>query len=265
MRKSINRRMATVVLAGSCFMLMSGNMVMAEEAAPAVAVEVERPEADLTVGVYSQYVWRGWALSDETLVVQPSMTVSYKGFGFNLWGSLDTDDETEDTNSWTETDMTLSYDWSMFDVDFGVGYIYYALEGDDSQEFYAGLSKEVSFVTPSFTVYRDTDSFPGWYMSLGLDSSIPVSDALALDLGFSAGYLIADDAQLDGDDFSDLFDGVVSVSMTFPVTEFLSITPEMYYSFPLSSEADDVLEAGNDGFNSDEDVFYGGVSASLSF
>lgn len=264
MRKRLETTIATMALAGTCFLGLTPTLVMAEDVA---AVEVERPEADLTVGVYSQYVWRGWALSDDSLVIQPSMTVGYKGFGFNLWGNLDTaeDDGVDETNSWNETDMTLSYDWSMAGIDYGVGYIYYGLEGDDSQEFYAGLSKEISFITPSFTVYRDTDSFPGWYMSLGLDSSIPLKDDLALDVGFSAGYVIMDEAELDGSDFSDLFDGVISASITFPITEFFTITPEMHYSFPLSSAADDVLEAGNDGFNTDADVFYGGVSASLSF
>lgn len=85
------------------------------------------------------------------------------------------------------------------------------------------------------------------------------------DVGFSAGYMIMDEAELDGDDFSDFFDGVISASITFPISEFFSITPEMYYSFPLSRSADDVLEGGNEDFNADEDVFYGGVSASLSF
>nr|MDA3834360.1 hypothetical protein [Spirochaetales bacterium] len=139
MRKRVERTIATMSLAGMCFLGFTPTLVLAEEVAeatPTVIAEPERPEADLTVGLYSQYVWRGWALSEESLVIQPSMTVSYEGFGFNLWGNLDADNQAEDTNSWNETDMTLSYDWDMLGVDFGVGYIYYALEGDDSQEFY---------------------------------------------------------------------------------------------------------------------------------
>ncbi len=266
MRKRVERVIVTMALAGTCFVGLSP-MAMAEEvgSVSSPAVEEVRPEAELSVGLYSQYVWRGYALSNDSMVIQPSMTVGYKGFGFNLWGNLDTDNEIEETNSWNETDMTLSYDWAMAGMDFGVGYIYYALEGDDTQEFYGSISKEIGFVTPSFTVYRDTDSFPGWYMSLGLDSSIPVTDDLALDLGVKAAYLIADDTQLDGGNFSDLFDGVISASMTFPVAKYLTITPELYYSFPLSSEAKDLLEASNDVYNTNEDVIYGGVSASFSF
>lgn len=262
MRKRVERTIATMALVGTCFIGFVPT-VLAEEAAP--VVEEVRPEAELAVDVLSQYVWRGYALSGENIVIQPSMTVEYLGFGVNLWGNLDTDTEDTNTNSWTETDLTISYDWSMAGMDFGVGYIYYGLEGDDSQEFYGGISKDFGFMEAGCTVYRDTDAFPGWYISTEVGSSIPVSDDLAVDLGFAAGYLIADDTQVDGGDYSDFMDGVFSVSMTFDVAKFVSVTPMVSYSFPLSSEADDLLELSNDGYGSDEDILYGGISASLAF
>ena len=73
------------------------------------AIAEDKPEADLTVGLYSQYIWRGYELSKDSIVIQPSMTVSYKGFGFNLWGNLDTEEYATNDNNFTETDMTLSY------------------------------------------------------------------------------------------------------------------------------------------------------------
>lgn len=252
-----------MALVGTCFIGFVPT-VLAEEAAP--AAEEVRPEAEVAVDVLSQYVWRGYALSDENIVIQPSMTVSHKGFAFNLWANLDTDNDGADGNNWNETDMTISYDWSMSGMDFGVGYIYYALEdgADDTQEFYAAISKEFDFITPSFTVYKDTDAAPGWYLSLALDSSIPVTEDLAIDVGFSAGYLIVDELQVDGGDYSDFHDGVISASMTFDVAQYVSVTPMLSYSFPLSSEADDLLEDSNDGF-ADEDIFYGGVNVSFAF
>ena len=53
--------------------------------------KVEVPSADASVAFLSKYVWRGFELSDDSIVIQPSMTVAYKGFGMNLWGNLDTD------------------------------------------------------------------------------------------------------------------------------------------------------------------------------
>ena len=63
--------------------------------------------ADASVAFLSKYVWRGWELSDDSIVIQPSMSVAYKGFGMNLWGNLDTD-LYGTTNKWNETDLTLS-------------------------------------------------------------------------------------------------------------------------------------------------------------
>ena len=86
------------------------------------AEEEEKPAADLTVSVLSQYIWRGFALSDDGVVIQPSMTIGYKGFAFNLWGNLDTD-PAGDLDNWNETDMTLSYDWVAGPMGFSAGYI----------------------------------------------------------------------------------------------------------------------------------------------
>ena len=60
--------------------------------------KVEVPSADASVAFLSKYVWRGFELSDDSIVIQPSMTVAYKGFGMNLWGNLDTDYFATETN-----------------------------------------------------------------------------------------------------------------------------------------------------------------------
>jgi hypothetical protein len=52
--------------------------------------------------------------------------------------------------------------------------------------------------------------------------------------------------------------------MSFPVGEYISITPELYYSFPLSGDAEDyIADASYSG--TDDNFVYGGVSASFSF
>ena len=262
--KSFSRKIMTSLI---CTTLTLGACTLA-------AAEEEKPAADLTVGLYNQYVWRGWTFSEESMVIQPSMTVSYKGFAANLWGNLDTeqyDATASETNSWNETDLTLSYDWSMLDLDFGVGYIYYALDGvDDSQEVYAALSKDI-LLTPTLTIYRDYDSFPGWYMTAEISHSFPLRDSISLDLGAKAGYLMADEASTYGDPsdpsdaFSNFLDGVLSVALPITINDYLTLTPEAYCSFALSSDAKDMLAADNSAYNNDETNFYGGVSASFSF
>jgi hypothetical protein len=158
---------------------------------------------------------------------------------------------TTDTFNWNETDFTLSYDGAYEKLGYSIGYIYYDLEGDDSQEIYAGLSYDI-LLSPALTVYRDFDNFKGYYVNMGIGHSFSITDKYALDLGVSAGYYNYDDTS-----YSALHDGMLSASMTFPVNEYLSVTPEVYYSFPLSDDAEDIEGIDNN--------FYGGLSASFAF
>lgn len=63
----------------SCMQL--GGLAMAEE---------DKPTANLAVSALSKYVWRGFELSKDSIVLQPSATVAYKGFSANVWGNEDT-------------------------------------------------------------------------------------------------------------------------------------------------------------------------------
>ncbi len=241
-------------------------------AAQSAWAEEEKPTADLSVSALSQYIWRGYELSQDSIVLQPSMTVSYKGFGVNLWGNFDTDYYGTDTTEFNETDLTLSYDGSCDHVDYGVGYIYYALDEDfgvDTQEWYVTAALK-TLLTPTLTVYWDTDNIPGIYATLGVSHSIDISEGYTLDLGAQIGYSdLDDDVALDADgiandSYSDFHDGLLSASMTFQLDKYFSITPELYYSFPLSSDSDDLIENTSvDG--DDSDFIYGGVTLSMSF
>ena len=250
--------------------------------------EEEAPSADLSVSLLSKYVWRGFELSDGSMVIQPSMTVGYKGFAANFWGNLDTDQDKDmytegDTMNWNETDFTLSYDGSFDMFDYGVGYIYYDLQDglSDTQEVYVSATLN-TFLSPTLTIYRDIDAGPSTYVTLGVSHSFPVTEKYALDLGFEASYYNFDDGDdmpdpddvkkgdPDPDGYSALHTGLISASMTFPVGKYFSITPEIYYSFPLSSDSDDLLEIANDydgdlSIDGDTDFIYGGVTLGMAF
>lgn len=257
MKASIKNLILTAALGMSIF---SFNL-----ASPVLAEEEVKPEADLTTGFYSQYIWRGWAYSKDSLVIQPSMTVSYKGFGVNLWGNLDTDqyaaDSDEQKSNFNETDFTLSYDGSAGKIGYGTGFIYYGLDGvNDSQEMYITASYD-TILAPSLTIYKEITGIQGWYANLSISHTLPLTQDIGLDLGASAGYY-DDEAN-----YNELHDGVLSASVSIPVAEYITVTPELHYSFSLSSKASDRLKADNlSVINDNEDNFiYGGVSASISF
>ena len=224
---------------------------------PAAMAEEEAPSAEASVALLSRYVWRGFGLSDDSLVIQPSLTASYKGFGANLWANLDTDDTSVDSNLWNETDFTLSYDGAYEKLGYGVGWIYYSVVGSDTQEFYGTLSYDV-LLAPTFKIYYDTDGYAGaWYANLSFGHTFMIAEKYGLDLGLSFGYLD------DNDGYSEFHDGLLSASMSFPIGEYIAITPQIYWSFALSSDAQDYIAAGS--VSNDDSYVYGGVSASFSF
>lgn len=271
MKKIFSKTLVTLLLSASFFCCFT-SATLAETADEAGAIE--GPSAALDLALFNQYVWRGLALSSSSLVIQPAVTLSYQGAGINLWGNIDTDQQsTTDTtiNNWTETDLTLSYDWSVSGIDLGLGYIYYALEGDDTQEFYASIAYDLGFFAPSFTVYRDTDRYSGWYMNMGLSSSIPITDMVTIDVAFTAGYVVTDDPDTYSDPsdtsqgFSDFFDASLTASSTIALSQYWSITPVLSYSFPLSSDARTLILSNNETYGSGAELVYGGISASFSF
>lgn len=248
MSKITKKVLAGVAGTGVCLSMFCG-MAFAEE---------DKPTADLTVGAYSQYIWRGFEMSKDSIVIQPSMTVAYKGFSANLWGNLDTDpysDIMDETTNWNETDMTLAYGWDMGPASLSVGYIYYSLDAtEDSQEFFAGAALN-TLLTPTLTVYRDTDNYPGWYATLGVSHSFPVQGDITLDLGAQASYLAAD--------YSNFHDGVLSLGFTVPVNTLITIKPKLSYTFALSNDAEELM--GISSKEGDDSFIYGGVSVSMAF
>lgn len=242
----------------------------------AQANEEDKPTASADLGVFSKYVWRGYELSDDSVVVQPSITIAYKDFSMNLWGNLDTNFENsapvDDQAEWNETDLTLSYDTNIGPISLGVGYIYYALDGiDDSQELYISAGLDV-FTSPTLTVYREIAYLPGWYLNFSVSHAFGLPHEIVLDLEGSAGYHHSDDdGFVEVDDalnpatkkYQNFHNGSLSVSLTVPFSQYFTFSPLIAYSFPLSDKADDLITATS--LSNDADFFYGGFALSVSF
>lgn len=212
------------------------------------------PTAAGSMSFLSKYMWRGYEMTDDSIVVQPSMTIEHKGLGFNAWGNLDTDPADENA-ALTETDLTVFYDTGMGPVGLGAGYIYYGFDGmADTQEFYLKASYATLF-TPTLTIYKDVSTLPGYYCSLGLSHSISLTDEVALNLSGAFGYYTSED---DSIDYSGLQDGLLTAALSIPITKYISLSPTASYAFPLSDEAEESL--GITG-----GVTFGGVVLSISF
>lgn len=205
--------------------------------------EDEGPTLSADLGAFSKYIWRGFELNNDSIVIQPSATLGYKGFSLNGWANIDTDSDAD--NSWTETDFTLSYDIGIGPVSLGGGYIYYSLtDAADTQELYLSAGYDI-LLAPTLTIYRDIDAFPGYYINFGLSHSIGITEEISLDLSGGFGYYISyDDSVVEaGTDkrYNGPQDGLLSAGLTIPINEYLTVSPGVSYSFALSDKAEDSL------------------------
>jgi hypothetical protein len=222
-----------------------------------------------SVDVMSNYVWRGQKLSD-SLVIQPSVGITYGGFDANLWSNFDSDWKGEDTDDGqgkvTETDLTLSYSFSKDKFNFSAGYIYYGLEGaSDTQELFFSAAYDV-LLNPTLILYYDYDEGQGAFIVASIDHSFDLGKNIPLDVGASASYNINNKVMgvdEEGDDFSNFYNGELYAAVTFPITEAFSISPKIAYSFPLSNDAKEAISSIS--YDGDKDIFYGGINLTLSF
>ncbi len=238
--------------------------------------EENKPTCDASLTLISQYIWRGYEQSRDSLIIQPSITIGYDGFSANVWQSIDTDPYNSDTENLYETDFTLSYDTEINDVSLGAGWIWYVLPDSeyDSQELYvtAGLD---TFLNPTITIYREFYHAPSTYITLGISHSLELGWMNStLDLGLQGSYLISNDsgAYPDPDDpedeYNNFHDGLLSAELNVPVNKYITVTPAIYWSFPLCDDAADDMKQwakGNLNHNGKDNFLYGGITVSLSF
>ncbi len=267
-----------------CLAAFSAELLYADE---------ERPTGEAAVSVLSKYVWRGYELSRNSVVVQPSLAVGYRGFSANLWGNMDTRPYYGGTEpgknyagAWNETDLTLFYSKTLGSFTLGGGYIYYglgALNQDapkrlDAQEIFisAGLN---TILSPTLAIYREIDHYRNWYFLLGLSHAFEFNQVFSLKLAATASYLLSTDAgtypKFDEralptqERFSNFHDGTLTVCLPFKATSHVTLTPTMSYVFPLSKDARQEMKglglSGAAPADRDSTYLYGGLTASFSF
>ncbi len=216
--------------------------------------EEDRPSFSGYTDVLSKYVWRGYALSQDSVVIQPSMTVSYKGLSINLWGNFDTNSKFQNNPSpgakWNETDFTASYSREIYGGLSGtVGFIYYAYGLDstmqanvyDNLEINGGLSYAFPWLTVGVIGYREVSHNPGWTIQFDLSRNFKLPFyGMSADLGLSFFYLnsLDNSSYPDPNNPEEAFSGFMSgqglAALNIPVWKFITLSPRIGFAFPLS-------------------------------
>lgn len=237
-----------------------------------------------SLGLLSKYVFRGYELSSKSAVIQPALSISYKGFSAGFWGNIDTDEhktqsfipDSEGHKSFNEVDLTLSYTYTLNKLSFTGGYIYYGTKyASETEEVFVSLAYD-TFLKPSLSVYRDINKYRGTYFNLSISHSLPLCGNTTLDLGASAGYFAGDadcwrtyevsTGDYTGRKYRALHDGMVKAGLTIQLTKNLSVQPVAQYWFPLSGKAKRTI--GGNPYNPNgnlDNTFVAGINAAFSF
>ena len=253
--------------------------------------EEDKVTGEVAASVLSAYIWRGQELTRNSVVIQPSMTASYKGFTANLWGNIDTKPysggDAQYSSNFTETDVTLSYSRKFGIVQAGIGYIYYGLAAaapggadlPDSQEIFVSLGLD-TILAPTLTVYKEIDHYNQWYATLGISHTLALHEKIGLKLAATASYLLSTNentyAKYDSnalattDKYNNFHDGTVAISLPIAAYKTLSVIPTISYVFPLCDDAKYEMQArGLKGAanpsDKDSSYLYGGVVLSYTF
>jgi hypothetical protein len=259
-----------------------------------LAAEEEKPTGDITFSVLSAYYSKGVESSRSSAVIQPSLTIGYKGFAANFWGNLDTGHyQTPPVltkkNVWTETDLNLAYSRTVGIANLGVGYSYFAynpphelaVRPDDQQEVNATVGLNV-LLNPTLTVYKLFDKGRRWYIQMGVSHVFELSKVVSLKLAGTAAYMVGGDAAYatearydenaaaTGDKYNAFLDGAVAASLPVKATERITITPTVSYAFPLGTDAKNYmkgngLETVTNNVDRQSAFLFGGVAASFTF
>ena len=169
--------------------------------------------------------------------------------------------------------MTVSYSnsYEPWKLNYTVGWILYDYQPTDrqcdgtitdtkNQELFLTLGLD-TLLKPTFSVYNEIEIGQAWYFSLGVSHSFPVYKDWSLDLGGWVSYLHDNSAR---DDFSNFHDGNISAGLKIPINNYLSIKPNLQYSFPLSSDAADANQGSEASVTINNNFVYGGIIFDLA-
>ncbi|OGV61647.1 MAG: hypothetical protein A3K19_15195 [Lentisphaerae bacterium RIFOXYB12_FULL_65_16] len=236
----------------------------AEPAEKAIPVDVA-----VTTDVLTDYAWRGQLLNDDP-VVQPGVTLSYKGLSLNVWGSVDATDIHEvNGEEWRlqEVDYTGSYTFTpLKGLDLTGGIIEYTFPGtpyDNTRELFGTVKLSEILLAPTLSVYRDIDECDGWYANLGVSHTFSITEQLGLTLGANAGWGDREyhEFYMGGLKKSALSDVQLASTLTYAVTDWCSVSGYLRYSDFLNH---DVREAADETY-AESGVIVGGVGISLCY
>lgn len=200
------------------------------------AEEADPFTVDTSLALYSDYMFRGFALYEGTSI-QPSITGNYNTdygtLSANLWMHVSAESGS-DESKFTELDETLKYSYSFDDFTFALGHVWYTYPDKDDEfthtaEFFGVIALNETPLNPVLSVYHDYKEYDTQYYELGFShifedcfegSSTTVTSFVAFGFGSNAEKVYADNG---------LEQITFGTAMSVPVGS-LSLAPSVNYT-----------------------------------
>jgi hypothetical protein len=146
----------------------------------AAVTAAQEEKEGVSVGVaadfFSKYVWRGQNVVDDW-VMQPSVSLGYKGFTASVWANMDLTGDWVDEGELSEVDYTLDYSGTFPGQDifgYSLGVIHYDFPNtpwNATSEAYGALTAAVP-LSPTIRAYYDFDQIDGTYVQFAIEHTV---------------------------------------------------------------------------------------------
>jgi len=254
--------------------VLAASVVNAQE-----GVNGSDPQVTVEGALVSSQVWRGQVQNND-LVFQPQLTVAQYGVSLNIWANYDLGKNMNGIqNDVSEIDLSLAYSLplNINEMAIDVGIINYNFPGNgpgntgdpSTTEIFAKATvlSWQDYVIPSVTFFGDIDEADGTYILFDVVAPYQVSDYLAVEAGFSAGWgnTSYNDYYFSPNGVGDQDEGWNDYNFyargSYELAENLTVAASMQYTMleggALRSGAEDIYE--------DDNKFVVGVNLAYDF
>ena len=207
--------------------------------------------ADVSVGVLTDYMWRGFNLYDGT-AIQPSLTVEYDtGFGTiggNLWSHLSAEGDRQ-AEKFTELDETVYYSIGFDPVTLKTGLIWYTYPDSsddisDATEVFASLSfDDGGIVNPVVSFYDEFKLTDSQYYEFNLSHEFAcpaLGDGFKMTPYVTLGFASNADEVYDDNGLVQVTEGV-NIPLNWGI---LTVTPSLNYTHKVAENTQNEFWAG---------------------